>query len=150
MADSTVSGPAATPEVAVTATKGRIGCFGVNVIMLGLAAMVGIGVFLVQSFDDPVISPSCDTSMADAADVAELNNDRELLRTATGCSTADEWVAALKAHPGAGALTTYTDEDAHGLLALLCVKASDTELCADASQRGLLDFELDDPRLEDL
>ncbi|MDP9027254.1 MAG: hypothetical protein M3N46_06815, partial [Actinomycetota bacterium] len=61
--------------------------------------------------------------------------------TLTSCRTDDEWVAALKMHPGAGSLTTYTTKDADQFLAIVCLGSKadlSTPICTEASKNGLL------------
>jgi len=80
----------------------------------------------------------------------KVDNDVEVIRTLSECESVDDWVAALKANPAAGSLTSYKTEDAHEFLGLVCVREPDTALCAEASEMGILDFELDDPRLQEI
>jgi len=95
-----------------------------------------------------VPSASCDTAFASAS--AKLENDAELFETLLECNSVDDWVAGLKANPAAGSLITYSTDDAHEFLNLICIRQPEAELCAEASSRGILDFDLDDPRLRDL
>ncbi|WP_217181605.1 hypothetical protein [Streptomyces sp. AC495_CC817] len=84
------------------------------------------------------VSEGCMSSMHTAAGVQELDNDTELLATLSSCSTTDEWVQALKANPGAGALTSYSTADAEEFLSMACVKAPETPVCVDAAAAGRL------------
>jgi hypothetical protein len=77
--------------------------------------------------------------MAKAAAVAELNNDAEMFATTSACADSAEWVAALKMHPGAGALVEYSTADAEYLLRLVCSHTPETPVCVDAKARGVLD-----------
>ena len=88
--------------------------------------------------------------METAANVRGLDNDTELVATTNACRDVDDWVAAIIANPGAGALTSYTVEDAQSLLTMTCVRSIESAVCIDASAEGILDFELDDPRLKEL
>jgi hypothetical protein len=96
------------------------------------------------------VPAACGDSMSTAADASETDAEAALVATLSDCRTVDDWVAALKEHPGAGALPTYSTSDAHGVLNLVCLLGPGTVVCADAAERDLLDFELDDPRLRDL
>jgi hypothetical protein len=85
-----------------------------------------------------------------AAESAGFKNDPEMIATLSACDDVSGWVGAIKAHPGAGSLISYTTEDAHYLVGIVCVRDPHTPVCEDASALGLLDFELDDPRLAEL
>ena len=89
------------------------------------------------------VSAACDDAMSKAASVQDEDNDAELDVTATACKSDAEWVAALEAHPGAGTLTSYTDDDANFFLQGMCLdpsnKASRAPVCVDAIKRHLLD-----------
>jgi hypothetical protein len=85
-----------------------------------------------------------------AADVASLDNDSELLATFDACESADDWIKSLQSNPGAGALVSYTTEDAEALLDISCVRAISTHVCIDAAAAGILTYDVDDPRLDEL
>ncbi|GAA1998529.1 hypothetical protein [Microbacterium ulmi] len=74
-------------------------------------------------------------------------SDTAILSTLDACVDAATWISALQEHPGAGSLTSYTEEDAVYLLDLACVRRIDAVVCTDAAAEGLLSFELDDPGL---
>ena len=88
--------------------------------------------------------------MLTAASAETTESESLLLKTLSNCRSADEWIAAIQANPGAGSLTSYSTEDAQELLNLACMRATDTPACIDASSKNLLTFDLDDPRLEEL
>ncbi|SDN99789.1 hypothetical protein SAMN05216368_1093 [Cryobacterium flavum] len=79
-----------------------------------------------------------------------MNNDAELIATLSACDDVEGWVAAVKDHPGAGSLIEYTTDDAHYFMGLTCTRDPHTPVCEDAASLGLLDFDLDDPRLQEL
>lgn len=87
--------------------------------------------------------------MAIAAATGE-NNDAEITNTLENCSSVDDWVDALKENPSVGALISYTTADAHALLGFACIPGRDTSVCSQASDQGLLDYALDNPRLDEL
>ncbi len=93
---------------------------------------------------------ACGDSMTAAAEASDVDADEALVTTLTACRTVDDWVAALREHPSAGAQASYSTDDAHAVLNLVCLLGPDTGVCAEAADRDLLDFELDDPRLRDL
>lgn len=97
----------------------------------------------------PSIPAPCDTAMAIAAR-EETASDVAILATLDECVAADDWIAALQKHPGAGSLVSYTREEAIAFLDLACIRRIDAPTCIDAAEQGLLSFELDDPRLDDL
>jgi hypothetical protein len=93
---------------------------------------------------------ACGNSMAAAADASDTDAEAALVATLSRCRTVDDWVAALNEHPGAGALTSYSSSEAEDVLNLVCLLGPDSVVCAEAADRDLLDFELDDPRLREL
>ena len=122
-----------------------------------LPLSIVIGLALVGAGDDTApVAPiakdaptACSSSMV-AAENAGFENDAEMIATLSACDDVSGWVDAIKAHPGAGSLISYTTEDAHYFMGLVCVRDPHTLVCEDASVLGLLDFELDDPRLAEL
>lgn len=89
-----------------------------------------------ESADAITVPQVCLDSMRVAANVDALNNDAELVDTLSSCSTADDWVQALKTFPGAGSLTSYSTADAESLLGMACAKAAGAPVCVDASASG--------------
>jgi hypothetical protein len=88
--------------------------------------------------------------MSAAADASDADAEDALVATLSECRTVDDWVAALKEHPSAGALTSYSTADAHSVLNLVCLLGPESVVCSEAAERDLLDFDLDDPRLREL
>ena len=151
-----------TPTVTAAPTKkaskrsnGIIWTIGLLVVALPLSiviglAIVGVGEDTAQTASIANTAPTaCVSSMA-AAESAGFENDPEMIATLSACDDVSGWVDAIKAHPGAGSLISYTTEDAHYFMGLVCVRDPHTLVCEDASVLGLLDFELDDPRLAEL
>jgi len=107
-----------------------------------------LSVNLVGCSSTPV-SAECDQMMTAAAN--EPNEvETSLIVTLTSCTTAAEWVAAIIAHPNAGAFTSYDEAEAHKSLDIFCVQYIQTPTCMDASQKGLLSYSPDDPDVVDI
>ena len=96
------------------------------------------------------VPPACGDAMSAAASASDTDAEKALVATLSDCRTVDDWVAALKEHPGVGAEDSYSTTDAHAVLNLVCLLGPDTVVCAEAGERNLLDFDLDDPRLREL
>lgn len=112
-------------------------------------SLIAIGISLSACSGSPAIPEACGDAF-DAAAREATTSDTAILVTLDECENADTWITALQANPGAGALTSYTREDAVYLLDLGCIRRIDAVVCVDAAAEGLLTFELDDPRLADL
>jgi hypothetical protein len=97
----------------------------------------------------PEVSAACTMAMQ-AAEREANESDTALLATLDACETADSWIAALQAHPGAGVLIEYTRGDAIESLDSYCVRRVDAPVCVDAAASGMLTYELDDTRLDEL
>ena len=96
------------------------------------------------------VPPACGAAMSAAAGAPDADADEALVATLSDCRTVDDWVGALKEHPEAGSENSYSTTDAHAVLNLVCLLGPDTVVCAEAAERSLLDFDLDDPRLREL
>jgi len=162
-----------TPSPTATAAPPQKASKRSNGIVWGIGLLIGLGLplsfFIVSGvvgaqeeaapaaqtapIAQVVVTP-CTSSMAAAAIAAAENagfeNDAEMIATLSACDDVSGWVDAIKAFPGAGSLTSYTTEDAHYFMGLVCVRDPHTPVCEDASVLGLLDFKLDDPRLAEL
>ena len=112
-------------------------------------AVLAAGAMSLVGCSSPVPA-ACGHSMSAAAEASDPDAESALVATLSACRTVDDWVAALREHPSAGAQTSYSTSDAHDVLNLVCLLGPDTVVCADAADRDLLDFELDDPRLGEL
>jgi hypothetical protein len=96
------------------------------------------------------VPAACGDSMSAAAGASDADVESALVATLSECRSVDDWVAALREHPSAGAQPSYSTSDAHDVLNLVCLLGPDTVVCAEAAERDLLDFDLDDPRLREL
>lgn len=123
------------------------------VVLLSLIGVLsGCAASQAQTYTAPTseqISPECATAFA-AAEAEAATDDTAILSTLDVCGTSESWIAGIQARPGAGSLTSYTRTDAVALLDLACIRRVDAPVCTDASTRGLLTFEMDDPRLPGL
>lgn len=83
------------------------------------------------------VSAACAEAFATAAAVPGLDADAEIRATLTACSTYEEWVAGLRAEPGALGLTHRAAITGPMEVASSCYKAS-APVCDDARAVGVL------------
>lgn len=84
------------------------------------------------------VSIECDSAMRRAAAETDLEaSDALIVATLNACSSADEWLAALREHPAAMGLTeraTIGDIE----LQAACFGSEETRACRDAAADGRL------------
>lgn len=85
-----------------------------------------------------VVSESCRDAMRTAeAEPDSTRADPLIDATLSACSTAEEWVEALRLHPGAmGLSTAAVVSELH--LQIVCYDQAGTPVCVDAAARGLV------------
>lgn len=108
-----------------------IGCFGIDSVRESGAPRPLTG-------DPAAVSQGCRSAMQAAE--AELDDERAdplIIATLSACSTATEWVEALRLHPGALGLAAAAVVD-EARLESVCYGAEATPVCTDAAARGLL------------
>lgn len=145
--DGTAWAPA-MPAKKPTRTGWLAGCLGL-VVVGGLLFVAGMFVGSAIA-SNPTATPAaqggdeaerkrCDSAMARAASVPDMDNDAELFAAAEACTTVAHWTEALIAHPGAGGLTDYTATEAESFLRAVCVEVPESAACLDAEDRGILE-----------
>lgn len=99
------------------------------------------------------MSPDCASawSKLDAVKYASDDEyDDAALDTLEACVSVVDWKVGGHKYPEAAGWTEITDEDLDFTLDGWCVQYIKAATCQDASSEGILTFELDDPRLDEL
>lgn len=110
--------------------------------------LLGIAGGTVGCASSPQVSAQCNDAMITAE--SETASDSEILDSLDACATSAEWLGGAERHPLAANMTEYVRDFAVGFLNTACMRRADAPACVDAATKGLLDFDLSDPRLLDL
>lgn len=110
-------------------------------VSLGLAYLDGRGDEPSETSAASGPGPACVSAFEDAAAVPlDQTNDAEMIRTASDCTTVDEWSAGIARYPEALGMTRPpTQEELPVTLNSVCFGNEDTAMCRDAAAQGFLE-----------
>jgi hypothetical protein len=99
------------------------------------------------------MSASCASAWSEL-DAVKYASDAEYeeagFATLNECTTAAEWKAGGRKYPEAAGWTKATDENLNLTLDTWCVVHIKAVACQDAAEQGILTFDPEDPRLDEL
>lgn len=94
-----------------------------------------------SSASDTTVTTGCTDAIAAIGEVAADDfeaEDAAITASTQKCATADEYVQAVKANPGAWLYKSAKDVNEDLLIASACTDNADQAMCKDAKEQGLL------------